>query len=1014
MRTKLWLLTAFVWFGTVLPAAAQMQITTGVIEGAVVDTSGAVLPGVDVEVRNVETNLRRTLVTDRDGRFVALQLPPGRYTVTFKLAGFASLVQENVLVTVGEAARLSPAMKLSGIAETVTVTTQSPAVETTRTAAASTLNETTVATTPILGRKFEDLLTLTPGVSVVQGPDGDEITFAGQRGVFNNISLDGGDYNNGFFGEQMGGQRAAIDITLEAVKEFQVVASGANAEFGRTAGGVVNVITKSGTNQIKGSLFHYQRLESLTSNTSDGKPLDGFHREQFGGTVGGPLLKDKAFYFVAVEGIRETIRRANLADPIGGACPVGAPTLAANEALINSNADCQRVALLNFFKTRLGQDEGQPIDHRINNNAVLTKVDWNLSPANNVSISYNFDYSKNTNQTFDVATYGSSANGIEGPSKINVVNLNLFSTVTANKLNEFHLTVSREDRPRSAIPSSVPADTAMGFQTTFRFGNPFFLAPNIDEVVKRFQVKNNFSIVSGKHTFKTGGEWLHTNNTQVFRGFFEGRYIFDSVTGFLRYASPAAPGGFGPFTVGCSNGTYVTAPASCAGGSSPTGGPLLFYLQSSSPDGIARDAAGASDINNEEIALFIQDKWQAGHGLTVDYGLRWDAQKMPKTVDPKTTAYAALLNDRRFPSDGTIPDQWKEFQPRAGFAWDVTQNGKTVLRASAGIFYARQNMLSQVGSVTTNGIQQKSDFRSTPFTAFADMPVWPHLLAPSAVPPGTFPLFTGVRVFDRDYQNPRITTVNVGFERELAPSLAAYADFTYAKGVHLTRFLNYNAHGTGVAPVQPPTRDTTSYTGSNPFEPQLGDVFVTNSRGRSRYRGGTFGVRKRFSDHYQFEANYVLSKDEDDDSNERDPFTDRSFNFYDLSLDYGPSDRDIRHKVNLFTYAELPSRLLLNVRIQGRSAQPITTSPRVLNGFDRGRNWDRKDNEYFSLDWRLQRPFRVGQTTEIIPSLEMFNTFNNANNINPLTTPALFNFDGFLRQGVGDPRQVQLAVKVTF
>ena len=125
-----------------------------------------------------------------------------------------------------------------------------PVVETTRAAAATTLNELTIETTPILGRKFEDLLTLTPGVSVVQGPDGDEITFAGQRGIFNNISLDGGDYNNGFFGEQAGGQRAPIDITLDAVKEFQVIASGAPAEFGRTAGGVVNVITKSGTNEV--------------------------------------------------------------------------------------------------------------------------------------------------------------------------------------------------------------------------------------------------------------------------------------------------------------------------------------------------------------------------------------------------------------------------------------------------------------------------------------------------------------------------------------------------------------------------------------------------------------------------------------------------------------------------------------------------------------------------------------------------------------------------------------------
>jgi hypothetical protein len=967
MRILHGLIAVAVLSSIAVPAAAQTQITTAVIEGVVTDSSGAVLPGAEVEVRNADTNFTRSLVTDKDGRFVALQLPPGRYTVTFKLSGFATIVQEDVEVRVGESVRLTPSMKVSGLAETVTVTTEAATVDATRTAAASTLDERTIQTTPILGRKFEDLLTLTPGVSVVQGPDGDEINFVGQRGVFNNISLDGGDYNNGFFGEQMGGQRAAIDITLEAVKEFQVVATGANAEYGRTAGGIVNVITKSGTNDTKGSLFYFQRLEGLTSNTSDGKPLTDFHREQFGGTVGGPVVTNRVFYFAALEGIRENLQRPNLSEPIGAACPVQNPTVPANEALINGSADCQRVALLNFFQARRGQNEGQPVDHTINNNALLTKIDWSLSPANNLSVSYNFDYSKNENQTFDVPTYGTSANGIEGPSKINIVNANLFTTLTTNKLNEFHFTYSRENRPRSATSSSVPADTAMGFATTFRFGNPFFLAPNVDELVKRLQFKDNFSIVTGRHTIKTGGEWLHTNNTQIFRGFFQGRYLFDSVTGFLRYTSAAGPGGFGPGTTGCSDGSFVTAPSSsCPAGTTATGGPLLFYLQSSSPDGIARDEAGASDINNEELALFVQDHWQFGHGLTLDYGLRWDAQVMPDTVDPKTTAFASFLNDPRFPSDGTIPSQWGQFQPRVGFAWDIDQNAKSVLRGSAGVYYARQNMLSQVGSVTTNGIQQKSDFRSTAFATFADMPVWPNLLAPSTVPPGTFPLFTGVRVFDRNYKNPRIYSFNVGYERELIPSVAAYADFTVAKSVHLTRFLNYNVHGTAPAPVQPPTRDTTTYIGANPFEPQLGDVFVTNSRGHGLYRGLTLGVRKRFSEHYQVEANYVLSKDQDDDSNERDPFTDRSFNFFDLGLDYGLADRDIRHRFNLATYAELPHRLLANVRIQARTAQPITTSPRVLNGNDRGRNWDRKDNGYFSLDWRLQRPFRFNANYEII------------------------------------------------
>ncbi|MBO0801238.1 MAG: TonB-dependent receptor, partial [Blastocatellia bacterium] len=283
-------------------AQAQSQITTGVIQGTVRDEAGAIIAGAVVEVKNLDTNITKSLNTDENGRYVFLQLQPGRYTLTVGRQGYAILVQENLSLTVGQTINLNSDLKISQVQERVTITS-APFIDVTRTESASTLNETTVRTTPILGRKFEDLLTLTPGVSITQGPDGDEINFSGQRGIFNNMSLDGGDYNNGFFGEQVGGQRAAIDITLEAVKEFQVVATGASAEFGRTAGGVVNVITKSGTNDLHGSIFHFQRHEALSSHTSDGQPLTDFHREQFGATLGGPIRKDKMFYFFAFEQI---------------------------------------------------------------------------------------------------------------------------------------------------------------------------------------------------------------------------------------------------------------------------------------------------------------------------------------------------------------------------------------------------------------------------------------------------------------------------------------------------------------------------------------------------------------------------------------------------------------------------------------------------------------------------------------------------------------------------------------
>lgn len=1020
------------------PGWSQSQITTGVIQGTVSDETGAVVPGTTVETKNLDTNQIKSISTDENGRFVFLQLSPGRYSLTVTRQGFATLVQESFPLTVGQAISLNLTMKVSQLDERVTIMAI-PTIDTTKTEVSTTLNERSIANLPVLGRKFEDLLTLTPGVSIVQGPDGDEISFSGQRGIFNNISLDGGDYNNGFFGEQSGGQRAAIDIPLDSVQEFQVVATGASAEFGRTAGGVVNVITKSGTNETHGSLFYFQRLEALTANTSDGKPLKDFHREQFGGTIGGPIRRDRAFFFLAYEQIFENLTRANLSETIGATpCSTSAPTILANEALINSNADCQRLALLNFFRTTRQQEEGLPIKRPVKNSAVLGKIDWNLTPTNKLSLSSNFDHSRNENQTFDVATYGNSANGIEGPSKILSINANLFTTVSPTKVNEAHFTYGREERPRSAVASNVPADTAIGFANTFRFGAPFFIQPNVDETFWRTQLRDTFSIVAGNHTVKFGGEWVHSKNSQVFRGFFTGRYIFDSVAGFLRYASPASLGaGFGPRTAGCSDGTYVDVLSSCPAGTTRTGGPLLLYLQDA-PTGNSDIPPGASDIKNEDLAVFIQDKWQVRPNFTLNYGLRWEAQIFPDPVTPPAeTAYGRFLNDPRFPSDGTLPNQKKMFQPRVGFAWDVRSNGKSVLRANYGIYNARQNMLTQVGSITTNGVQQQTIFRDTNLIgtllgfglpASAVVPTWPNLVSPPVLPAGTFNDFTGVRVFSRDYANPRIYTTNVAFEQELATDWAAYIDFTHAKGVHLTRFVNINV---GSLPVVTPLNgNTVTYTGPSPFGPQLGDVFVASSSAKSLYRALTVGVRKRFSRRYQLEGNYVFARDLDDDSNERDPFTDRSFNRFDFSKDYSFSDRDIRHRFNFYTYMELPARFEANVRIQARSAQPITVNPlgdgsgapcsesnsrtRIVAGVDCGRNHLRKDNEFFSFDWRMQRPFRFGERFALIPIIEMFNTFNNTNNINPLVTPGLFNFDGFLRQGVGDPRQVQLAVKFTF
>ena len=311
-------------------------------------------------------------------------------------------------------------------------------------------------------------------------------------------------------------------------------------------------------------------------------------------------------------------------------------------------------------------------------------------------------------------------------------------------------------------------------------------------------------------------------------------------------------------------------------GSTLVGTPLLLFIQETGTGFPNVDPPGKSTLVNEDLALFAQDQWQVRPNVTINYGVRWDAQLMPETVDPATTAYAPFVNNPAFLSDGTIPNQTKQFQPRVGVAWDVKSNQMTVIRANAGLYYARTNMLSQAGSVTANGLQNQGAVRGL-FTGLVPgvlpMPTWPGLVEIPPLPAGQFPLFTAVRVTASDFENPRIGSANIALEQQLAPDWSLYLDFTWSKGADLSQFLNINTAGRGA-----------------PFSPALSDVFVHTSNAHSLYRGTTIAIRKRFSHGYQLEANYVLSKDMDTDSSERDPFTDRSFDIPLTELDrlYAP------------------------------------------------------------------------------------------------------------------------------
>jgi len=291
--------TAVVLTALVPRLALAQTAATGTIEGSVVDPTGAVLPGVTVVVKNVETNQTRELVSDENGRYRATALPPGTYEVAATLAGFQNVSLGNIIVQVGQAIPVDVKMRPAGVTEVVTVTGESPIIDTTRTDVSNVVGETAISNLPINGRRWENFVLLGPAVT----NDGNFglVSYRGISGLYNNNTVDGADNNQAFFSEARGRTRTSYSISQAAIKEFQVGISNFSAEFGRAAGGTVNAVTKSGTNQSRGELFYFLRDDAFTSKDPffpDNVDRPDERRQQFGAAVGGPIVQNKAFYFV--------------------------------------------------------------------------------------------------------------------------------------------------------------------------------------------------------------------------------------------------------------------------------------------------------------------------------------------------------------------------------------------------------------------------------------------------------------------------------------------------------------------------------------------------------------------------------------------------------------------------------------------------------------------------------------------------------------------------------------------
>ena len=980
----------------------QSQATTGVIEGTVVDASGAALPGVTVTAKNTATNFEQIAVTDRQGRFRIVLLPLGPYQVTASLEGFGTVVEKGYDLGVGQTLTAPITMKPATVSEQIVVTAAAPLIDTARTEGETRFNQKAVEDLPNNGRNFLDLTKLSPGVAIVQGPDGDELSINGQKGIENNISVDGADFNNPFFGEQRGGQRPAFTFNLDAIKEMVVIGDGANAEFGRSTSGFVNVVTKSGTNKMDGTGHVVLKSDSISSSPKGGSATDfKFRQTQVGFTLGGPIKRDQLFYF--------------------GSLDVQAATS-------TKQTDPTRIEqrVVQALAGLGSPDENGSIRRTNDARVFLGKVDWNASAKNLATLRYNYTWSDQKNGTFDVNSWGRSANADERDSS-HAGTGSLISTLSNSLLNEFRFQFARENRPRPYDGPNITGqsrplpDTAFDFGRGYRFGEPFFIPVKYYDT--RFQFNNNVSILRNGHSYKAGFEYNRVNSVQTFIGFANGRYIFDSTDGFLSYLK-------NPNFVECSDGS-TSQTGKCPTGASISG-PVLLYLQQAGVGNLTVEQAGTQSIPQNEPAAFVQDAWQVSPNLNVQYGLRWEAEIEPDPITPPNQVFFAPFigktsKGQEFPSNGKIPSDYKMWQPRLGLSWNPGSDGKKVFRANAGIYYGRIPGLTLASSRSTNGSRGQTIFRNSALTGIlGPVPAYPNLIPQSQI--GS-PFDPDVFVFDRHFRNPRTRAASVSWEQEIIPNYAVLAKYNYAKGDHITRFTNRNDSLLGS-----PWSSGLGSDGSN----GLGQITTVESTARSLYHGVTVGITKRPSHNLQFQVNYTYSKDKSDDDNERDPFTFRYAKANNLTPEYNWSDRDQRHRVNGWALIKLPGTVFMNNRVSYYSAQPVSAScgPWAGNPFappagqratgpaDRvcgptgataiQRNTLRKDNEYFSWDVRFSRPFAVGARGQVEAMIEVFNLLGGDNFRDPAYGNLLFNFDGTIRSGLGDPRQLQAGVRWEF
>ncbi len=831
-------------------ASAQNATTTGQIRGRVSDPSGAPVASAGIIARNTQTGLERSALTDNQGTYSIRLLPPGTYSVRTSMLGYAQQTIPSVTVAIGTTGTANFQLTVQAVdMGSVESTVGRPPVNVTSAAVIQGVSQQEIDKLPVLGRNFTDFISLSglvtpdPGVTT-----GGQFSIAGQRSSQTNIQIDGVDANNSFFGENRGGSRIPFVFSLESIQEFQVVTNGYDVEYGNYSGGVVNVLTRGGTNTQKGSAYINYRGDALTGKGfRDTLNVSDYEVSQFAGSLAGPIKRDKAFYLFSIDGQRR--REPQIPTQLANYLPGGARENAAVATEVQSF-----FAILDSVYGQENSAAGyQPFQTTNDAVSIFGRIDWNLNDKHRVSFRHNFSNYNNDNEwddNFDFQFGSSRAEKLQSHSNSFVTELT--SVLNANTFNVFRFQYSNEDRPRNgknirpALVLALSNGDAIGFGGTFvGFNN------NLEE--RKLQFVNNFSKVFDEHTIKTGANALFTRNHNTFLGPVSGRCGRGSQ-------------GAGIF---CFNSV-----ASFAAGT-PTS--YQFNVLQGG-EGLVPDA----EFNVGEIGLYIQDEWRASPKLTLTAGVRHDRQKFGD-------APGRLVDvERAFGfQTATAPVDNNNISPRLSVAYDMGGEGRGVIRAGAGYFFGRVpyvlggNVLSSqnpIFNLTCTGNILRNDPTAPPSPL--GYPEWSTEGDDNPTSCRSAGGFSGVpsyTVWSPEFEYPETFKANLGFERLFASDrLKVATDLIYSNSTNLYTVRNLNLREaqftldneggrrvfTPSAQFDPANANT---LGSRVFQ-DFGDVFVNYTDGRAQALVGTIETNYNVTQRTSLRASYTFTRAYDNSS----------------------------------------------------------------------------------------------------------------------------------------------------